>query len=912
MDSNGNHSTSRSLSASIPIAQISPVLDRLEQHSIRAVVTLVWPYSSATKTLSLLLSEVDFRLRRAKGQVKVIFYGTVAEKVAKSKVGIGDEVALSLSGSRLVNNETTGNCVAWDVHFDDRVLLEVYRSSTYLSTVNIELPEKPSTTDETPIPPSTPQNVGAGLGGTGLAGGLGAWESPAFLQRSRTSFGGLVDTPLDPFVEEDGFVPGKGRKRPRFSMRSSDWRVIDEPESPQEKIGAVDWMEMFEDEISEPEVEDKNVAGDVEAAEPPATGIYVEGAEELPNFTESQEIPTFHPVSEPREVPPEPEPEQMVGPSVQLVEPDAEQHHEPAHHETGTKEHLNPSIHLPTDTPRLHPIPSPGLPVPSPLVTTNNSNGYFSSFTTSTTQTPTGPLCTTQTQTTITKVEERVDPHVQPETLQAQGGPFGPETSEERIHLPEHVPGTQGFSIDARISEPTTVDKNAELQYAPNTQRIEGLGIAPEHNEEISQSETIAERALQAQGSTAEEIVEYSEAGSVADDREESDVDQVYSEKDGTRQDEDEWSEGQESEENIDEQEQNLDHQEFHSKPSHDGSQVEIINLDSDEGEETMERYRTRDASIEEDDQYSSMEDDIDEADGHYAEVGSGEDEMEDEKEDEVSDEAEEDDEVGDQGDEVPADYEATPADFKEDEPQAEEGVETAVDKDEAMSTNSEGEESEDEDLYDGEVEDDYEAENERRTGYDDYVDSDLESEEVSEEGGGGEEEEEEEEEYQQPSPPKNVQPEVIVLDSDSDEENHSTIQPAPAQQHEQDIHVAQETEPHMPPADEYSASSEGSVISEVEDMAASAKDEYVGDEVSKYEQMEEDQLEERPTDKDQVVEERVEEEQAVEQQMGIEEVSDVEVEDKAIVDEQTELSRVGDARAQDDQSGDKPMEGEQ
>ena len=125
MESNGNPLAVRPSSASIPIAQISPALDRLEEQSIRAVVTLVWPYSSATKTLSLLLSEPDVRLRRANGQVKVIFYDIVAEMVAKSKVGIGDEVALSLNGSRLVNNETTGNYVGWDIHFDDRVLLEV-------------------------------------------------------------------------------------------------------------------------------------------------------------------------------------------------------------------------------------------------------------------------------------------------------------------------------------------------------------------------------------------------------------------------------------------------------------------------------------------------------------------------------------------------------------------------------------------------------------------------------------------------------------------------------------------------------------------------------------------------------------------------------------------------------------------
>ena len=776
--------------------------------------------------------------------------------------------------------------------------------------MNIEPPEKPPTTDETPIPPSTPQNVGASLGGTGLTDGLGAWESPAFLQRSRTSFGCLVDTPLDPFVEEDGFVPGKGRKRPRFSMRSSDWRVIDEPESPQEKVGAVDWMEMFEDEISEPEVEDKSVAGDVEAVEPPANRTYVEGAEELPNFTESQEIPTFHPVSEPREAPPEPEPEQVVGPSVQLVEPDTEQHQEPADHDTGAKEHINPFMHLPTDTPRLHPIPSPGLPIPSPLVTTNNSNGYFSSFTTSTTQTPTGPLSTTQTQTTIRKVEARVGPQMQPATLQVQSGPFGTGINEEGSHLSEHVPETQGFGIDARISEPTTMDETAEPQDATNTEQIEGLRIAPEHDKEVSQSETIAERALQAQGSMAEDIVEYSETGPVTDDRDESDVDQAYSENDES-QDEDEWSEGQESEEDIDEQEQSMDYQGFQSKTSHDGSQIEVINLDSDEGEETMERHRGRDASIDEDDQYSSMEDNIDDDDDRYLEDEAGEGEMEDEMRDEAEDEAEEDDELGDEGDEVPTNYEATPADLKEDELQGEEGAETAVDKDEAMSANFEADESEDdEDLEDEEVEDDYEAENERRTGYDAYVGSDLGSEEFSEEE--EEEKEEEEAEYQRPSPPKNVQPEVIVLDSDSDEENPSTTQAVPAQREERDINEAQETEPHMPPADEYSVPSEGSFISEAEDMAASAKEEYFGDEVSEYEQMEEEQLEEGPMDKDQVAEGRMKEEQAVEEQMGIEEAGDVEVEDKAIEDEQTKLLRVRDARAQDEQTGDKPMDDEQ
>lgn len=60
----------------------------------------------------------------------MVFHGLVAEKVAETRVGIGDELVLSLAGSRLDKNETAtqtpGRYVAWDVHFDDRVHLEVH------------------------------------------------------------------------------------------------------------------------------------------------------------------------------------------------------------------------------------------------------------------------------------------------------------------------------------------------------------------------------------------------------------------------------------------------------------------------------------------------------------------------------------------------------------------------------------------------------------------------------------------------------------------------------------------------------------------------------------------------------------------------------------------------------------------
>lgn len=113
----------------VPIAQVSPVLEELEEKCIHATVTLVWPYSSSTKSLSLLLSEPDFRLRRSNGQVKATFHGRVAEKIAKSQVGIGDTVRLALEGSAFVANDaatqTPGRCVAWDIHFESGVSVEV-------------------------------------------------------------------------------------------------------------------------------------------------------------------------------------------------------------------------------------------------------------------------------------------------------------------------------------------------------------------------------------------------------------------------------------------------------------------------------------------------------------------------------------------------------------------------------------------------------------------------------------------------------------------------------------------------------------------------------------------------------------------------------------------------------------------
>ncbi|RMJ24835.1 hypothetical protein PHISP_04311 [Aspergillus sp. HF37] len=754
MDSNGDQPTPTprppAPASTLPIAQISPSLERLEERSICAVVTLVWPYSSATKFLSLLLAEPDFRLRRLSGQVKVVFHGPVAEKVAKTHVGIGDEVSVSLAGSRLVANNTVGNCVAWDVHFDDRVFLEISRSSKHLSTVKIEPPtEQLPTTDENAVPPSTPQNAGIRLGGTDPTAGLGSWGSPAFSQRSRTSFGGLVDTPFDPFAEEDGFVPGKGRKRPRFSMRSSEWRVIDEPESPGEKEGPIDWMEL-DAEVSEPEVEDKDLAQDIKAAEIPAAEPPTQVARESSAIAESHyAVPSIQLPSEPDDTDHGQTLEQLAKHATQSAEFPARQ----VSDNVAAERTLDYFVHPPTDTPRLCPIPSPGLPIPSPLVPSNNPNGYFASSATST-QISHGRFLTVETQTTTTaKGEEVVGSQMEQVPVQVQ-----PPSLETRVES-QMGPSYEDFSApkalggDIQEPEPTSIDEATEPLHPVNVEPKADAGLFSEDEKD-------------------EQAAEYSEKGSVVGEREESDLDQEYSGEDVTPADEEIppqegglSDEGESEEANEDEQE--LPNQipgsiDFHGKP-----QTEVIDLDSDEAEETNSDRELTDGGAEKGEAgpYSTMVDDFNEY-NHYP------------------DDEEENEEVDD--------------DIDEDR------VESEADEDSE------------------EVENDYGPQNEGPEGYEYGACTEFESEDLDDE-----------EQYQQPPPPKG-DPDVIVLDSDSDGVPRPSSHEQPTEQPEQEARGLQEPEPAGLTSDEYSSSADSAAeenlvpVNEEQDAGEQSKEDIV------------------------------------------------------------------------------------
>ncbi|KAJ5146423.1 Telomere end binding protein [Penicillium bovifimosum] len=351
----------------VPIAQLSPDLENSAQKFFLAAVALVWPYSSSAKCVSLLLVESDVRLRRDKGQIKVTFHGHIAEKIAESHIGIGDTVRLALKGSKFVNSEgipqTPGRSVAWDAHFEDGVSLEVPAPHSYIhprssdTTLTISVAPQATAPHETQIaPPTTPARnpINPGLD---LASSAGSWSSPAFLKPTRTSFGATTHSAFDPFAEEDGFVPGKGRKRPRYSLQRDDWQVLTGPEIPEEQETPVDWEKALDQAI------------DRELAEAEATS---EPSDEL--MAEPEEPPTYM-----EDASEEPATE-FAKPSLELTDSILERRAGGSH---DVSSHEQVDIHgissqLPTDTPQLRPVPSPGLPVPSPLISSHTGSAdYF-------------------------------------------------------------------------------------------------------------------------------------------------------------------------------------------------------------------------------------------------------------------------------------------------------------------------------------------------------------------------------------------------------------------------------------------------------------------------------------------------------------------------------------------------------
>lgn len=129
MSGETTNSIAMDTAAHLPIAQLTPLLNAPASRCIKAVVSLTWPYSSATGAIAFLLSEPDFRLRRVRGQVRVQFAGSSAKSVAKAGIASGDEITLCLDGVEWLENQdsvaTPGRGVEFELKFTERLHLQV-------------------------------------------------------------------------------------------------------------------------------------------------------------------------------------------------------------------------------------------------------------------------------------------------------------------------------------------------------------------------------------------------------------------------------------------------------------------------------------------------------------------------------------------------------------------------------------------------------------------------------------------------------------------------------------------------------------------------------------------------------------------------------------------------------------------
>ena len=113
----------------VPIANLRPNIRNSSERHILGVVTLIWPYSSATRSSSLLLVEPDFRLRAKRGQVRIQLQGSSAKALSKAGIASGDELSLSLSGARWAEdkatNSTPGRSIDWSLSYGEFLKAQV-------------------------------------------------------------------------------------------------------------------------------------------------------------------------------------------------------------------------------------------------------------------------------------------------------------------------------------------------------------------------------------------------------------------------------------------------------------------------------------------------------------------------------------------------------------------------------------------------------------------------------------------------------------------------------------------------------------------------------------------------------------------------------------------------------------------
>ncbi|KAF8460672.1 hypothetical protein BDZ91DRAFT_851479 [Kalaharituber pfeilii] len=214
-----------------PLASLTPEKGA-EGVFVKAVVSLIWPYSPSSSTMRLVLSEEDFRLRGNKGQLRVSFHGACAKQLATRNISIGDKLIFSTEGARFRKLEKgLARDVPWSLRYDNRLSIK-FESKGGWSSLEIDEIREVGNTEETTesVQSSTPRAA------TPLSSFSDSsqreWKTPiSFKRQAYTSqspegsiFGSLFDE-VDLEEEE------RSRKKPRFTR--TRYRLVARSESPE-------------------------------------------------------------------------------------------------------------------------------------------------------------------------------------------------------------------------------------------------------------------------------------------------------------------------------------------------------------------------------------------------------------------------------------------------------------------------------------------------------------------------------------------------------------------------------------------------------------------------------------------------------------------------------------------------------
>jgi hypothetical protein len=359
------------------INELTPTIDDQASKFIDGVISLIWPYSSSTRSTAILLADPDFRIRRQKGQTKITFHEAAGVAVAESHAGIGDTIHLSLEGAQWTEPgndvHTLGKRADWDLEYTGQVYMEVHQDTAPLAVVDVARVEESVGGTLREID----GNKAASRGTPKTRRSHELWSLSAFTKRISDSSPPLQDISWNPSVQNDGSLRVPGRKRAKFSRDSGSWRYLDRSPNSENEVekhapNTVDPLLKQQESLettpngasSSPDRQGVNSA-EVEARDLPRSHVLAKSQMEMP-----------------AEVLMPPPPQKM-----EQQQPSGNSSNAPtaaASHEIpcpNTEENLQAVLTITpprASTPRLLPLTSLGLPLISPLIKRHSAfTGHF-------------------------------------------------------------------------------------------------------------------------------------------------------------------------------------------------------------------------------------------------------------------------------------------------------------------------------------------------------------------------------------------------------------------------------------------------------------------------------------------------------------------------------------------------------